>query len=79
MSDKLYNLVLWSDSINQASYSQLALRLIFGFDGADAQRHIEEITAAGQSVLACDALERIEPHLCALRRFGLPATIEVPR
>jgi len=79
MSDKLYNLVLWSDSINQASYSQLGLRLTLGFDCADAERHIEEIAVAGRSVLACDALERIEPHLRALRRFGLPATIEVAR
>ena len=71
-----WRVVLLNDPVNRMSYVVMVLRRVFGFDEAEARRHMMEVHESGRSIVWSGTREQAEAHMFALQQWHLTAVIQ---
>ena len=74
--DRVWNVVVWNDPINEMTYVVFVLQKLFGYSKQLAVKLMREVHEQGKSLVASEERERAEMYVSQLHQYGLQATME---
>jgi len=74
--DRLWNVLVWNDPINEMTYVVFVFQKLFGYSVDLARKLMLEVHHDGKSLVASEEREKAEMYVSQLHQYGLQATME---
>lgn len=75
-TEQAWRVVFLNDAVTRMSYAVMVLRKLFGFDEAEAVKHMMEAHETGRSIVWMGLRENAEAYAFSLQQWHLSSTIE---
>ena len=74
--DRLWNVIVWNDPINEMTYVVFVFQKVFGYSVELARKLMLEVHEQGRSLVASEEREMAEMYVSQLHQYGLQASME---
>lgn len=74
--DRMWNVIVWNDPINNMAYVVFVFQKLFGYSAGLAKKLMREVHEQGKSLVASEDREKAEMYVSQLHQYGLQATME---